>query len=200
MLLLCYFLTSRPSVRLLVLPHAHFIQYLLMVAFVWACGAQPSSEDSTIPKPDTRYEAELQPLVEAYEADATRAHAPVAADFRKQLIQVVWEADLGKQNGETVLGRCERLNENHPDPELRFRIVKIRKPDAKGYVGSIKLDDLTLKTVVYHELGHCLHDFRGHLPEATHQIMSSVLPKERFQSFQKLLQEHFSLLKTAQNH
>ncbi|MDQ3235764.1 MAG: hypothetical protein M3Q07_28485 [Pseudobdellovibrionaceae bacterium] len=149
-------------------------------------------------KPEARFEVELQPLVDDYEADAIEARMPVAPEFKRQLVQVIWQDDLGQQGDETVLGRCERLNENHPDPELRFRLVKIRKPDANGYVGKIRIDALTLKTVVYHELGHCLHDFRGHLPEATHQIMSSALPKERFQSFHELLQKHFSLLKSVQ--
>ncbi|HYX34971.1 MAG TPA: hypothetical protein VE954_17890 [Oligoflexus sp.] len=148
--------------------------------------------------PEAQYDAELQPLVDAYEADAIEARTAVAPGFKRQLVQVIWQDDLGQQDDETVLGRCERLNENHPDPELRFRLVKIRKPDANGYVGKIRIDALTLKTVVYHELGHCLHDFRGHLPEATHQIMSSALPKERFQSFHELLHKHFSLLKSVQ--
>jgi len=173
------------------------IQLLCLLMSLCACGPQRQTGDGTITKPESQYSSELQPLLEAYEEDALEAQAPVASEFRQQLVQVIWADDLGRQGDETVLGRCERLNENHPDPELRFRTVKIRRPDAEGYVGRIKLDELTLKTVVYHELGHCLHDFRGHLPEATHQIMSAALPKERFRSFHELLQQHFTLLKSA---
>jgi hypothetical protein len=153
--------------------------------------------NKAVSKPESRFEAELMPLVASYERDAAAAQAPVSPEFRSQLVQVVWQDDLGQQGDEIVLGRCERFNENHPDPEQRFRVVKVRRPDSKGFAGGIKLDALTLKTVVYHELGHCLHDFRGHLPEASHQIMSKALPKNRFQSFHELLHQHFSLLKTG---
>ncbi|WP_218109973.1 hypothetical protein [Oligoflexus tunisiensis] len=165
-----------------------------------ACGSQPTENDSPVVKPESSFAADLMPLVAAYEAEAVMAGAPVAPEFRRQLVQVDWQNDLGTQGGETVLGRCERLNENHPDPDMRFRTIRIRRPDARGYVGSTRMDALTLRTVVYHELGHCLHDFRGHLPETTHQLMSASLPKERFQSFQALLQQHFSLLKTKHKH
>ncbi len=163
---------------------------------IGACGTPAGKSNGVGVKPERQYEADLLPLVAAYEADAAAAQIPVAPEFRRQLVQVIWQDDLGQQGDETVLGRCERFNENHADPEMRFRTVKIRKPDAEGYVGRIKLDALTLKTVVYHELGHCLHDFRGHLPEATHQIMSAALPKERFQSFHELLHQHFTLLRS----
>lgn len=191
MLLLLTSSVSRPMLRFSI----RKLQYLLIVMSIWGCGSQPTASNGVASKPEKFYEADLMPLVAAYEADAAAAQVPVAPEFRRQLLQVVWQDDLGQQGDETVLGRCERLNENHPDPEMRFRTVKIRKPDAAGYAGRIKLDALTLKTVVYHELGHCLHDFRGHLPEATHQIMSAALPKERFQSFHELLHQHFSLLK-----
>jgi hypothetical protein len=153
--------------------------------------------DGASPKPETRYESELMPLVAAYEKDAATNAIPVSPELRVQLVQVIWHDDLGQNGDATVLGRCERMNENHPDKSMRFRTVKIRKPDAAGYVGRIKVDALTLKTIVYHELGHCLHDFRGHLPETSHQIMSTALPKERFQSFHELLHQHFALLKSG---
>ncbi len=192
MLLLLTSCFSRPSAPFFI----RILQYLFIVTSIGACGSPQSKSNGVGAKPDRQYEAELMPLVVAYEADAAAAQVPVSAEFRRQLVQVIWQDDLGQQGDETVLGRCERHNENHPDSEMRFRTVKIRKPDAEGYVGRIKLDALTLKTVVYHELGHCLHDFRGHLPETTHQIMSAALPKERFQSFHELLHQHFSLLKS----
>jgi hypothetical protein len=173
------------------------VQLFLLVMPVCACGSQPPMSDGSSPKPETHFESELMPLVAAYENDAAANAIPVSPELRDQLVQVVWQDDLGQQGDETVLGRCERLNENHPDEAMRFRTVKIRKPDAAGYVGRIKVDALTLKTIVYHELGHCLHDFRGHLPEASHQIMSTALPKERFQSFHELLHQHFALLKSG---
>lgn len=193
MLLLLTSLASRPAVPFLI----RFLQYLFIVISLWGCGNQPQASDGVEPKPEGRFEGDLMPLVAAYEADAAAAQAPVSPEFRRQLIQVIWQDDLGQQGEQTVLGRCERFNENHPDPDMRFRRVKIRRPDAAGYAGSIKLDALTLKTIVYHELGHCLHDFRGHLPETTRQIMSTALPKERFQSFHELLHQHFALLKAG---
>jgi hypothetical protein len=193
MLLLLSSLLLRPFVPAL----CKNLQYFLIIMSLWACGSPQDSADDTVPKPETRYEFELMPIVEAYEADAVAAQAPIAPEFRRQLVQVIWQDDLGQQGEETILGRCERFNENHPDRSMRFRMVKIRKPDAAGFAGRVKLDALTLKTVVYHELGHCLHDFRGHLPAATRQIMSTSLPKERFQSFHELLHQHFSLLKAG---
>jgi hypothetical protein len=175
-------------------------QYYCMLMVVMACGTQPPENNGPVARPESSFAADLMPLVASYEAEAAAAGAPVAPEFRSQLVQVVWHDDLGKQGNETVLGRCERLNENHPDPAMRFRTIRIRRPDAQGYVGSTRLDALTLKAVVYHELGHCLHDFRGHLPETTQQLMSASLPKERFHSFKDLLQQHFSLLKAAHHH
>lgn len=174
-----------------------FAQVIVFIGFSVSCGDQKLPRSESAPKPLYQVDEDLAPLVAAYEADADDAGAPVLAELRKQLVQVAWAEDLGQQGEETVLGRCERLNENHPDEAMRFRTVKIRKPDAAGYVGRIKVDALTLKTIVYHELGHCLHDFRGHLPEASHQIMSTALPKERFQSFHELLHQHFALLKSG---
>jgi hypothetical protein len=176
---------------------SHIIELFCFVVSLCACGPPSHVKNGAITKPESQYAAELQPLLEAYEEDAILALVPAPSELRQQLVRVVWSDDLGRQGDDAVLGRCERLNENHPDPELRFRTVKIRRPDAEGYVGRIKLDALTLKMVVYHELGHCLHDFRGHLPEATHQIMSAVLPKDRSRSFHELLQQHFSLLKSG---
>jgi hypothetical protein len=175
----------------------NYAQSIIFIALIISCGDQKLPRSESAKKPMYHMDAGLAPFVAAYEADADDAGAPVPAEFRSQLVQVIWQEDLGQQGDEVVLGRCERFNENHPDPEQRFRVIKIRRPDANGYAGSIKIDALTLKTVVYHELGHCLHDFRGHLPEASHQIMSKVLPKNRFQSFHELLHQHFSLLKTG---
>lgn len=186
------------ALRLGIFRYSKIIQLFCLVILHFGCGENPAQPDHEIQKPSASYASDLMPLVSAYEADAALADAPIVPEFRRQLVQVVWEEDLGQQGAETILGRCERFNENHPDPTMRFRIVKIRKPDAQGYVGQIKLDALTLKTVVYHELGHCLHDFRGHLPENARQIMSHELPKERFQSFPQLLHQHFSLFKSEQ--
>jgi hypothetical protein len=174
-----------------------FAQSIVFIALIFGCGDQKPSRQESAQKPMYQVDADLAPLVAAYEADADKAGASVPAEFRSQLVQVIWQDDLGEKGDETVLGRCERMNENHPDESMRFRTVKIRKPDAAGYVGRIKVDALTLKTIVYHELGHCLHDFRGHLPETSHQIMSTALPKERFQSFHELLHQHFALLKSG---
>lgn len=176
---------------------SRIIELFCLVASLCACGPPPEVKNGAIAKPESQYAAELQPLLEAYEEDAILALVPAPSELRQQLVRVVWADDLGRQGDDSVLGRCDRLNENHPDPELRFRTVKIQRPDAEGYVGRVKLDALTLKTVVYHELGHCLHDFRGHLPEATHQIMSAALPKDRSLAFHELLQQHFSLLKSG---
>lgn len=173
------------------------VQAIILIAFNFSCSDQKFASPDSANKPTYQIEPDLAPLVTAYEADADEAGVAVPSSFRQQLVQVVWQDDLGQQGDETVLGRCERMNENHPDESMRFRTVKIRKPDAAGYVGRIKVDALTLKTIVYHELGHCLHDFRGHLPETSHQIMSTALPKERFQSFHDLLHQHFALLKSG---
>jgi hypothetical protein len=177
-----------------------FFQYAQCIVFtvlIMGCGDQKLGSPEPTNKPLYQIDADLAPLVAAYEADADKAGATVPAEFRSQLVQVIWHDDLGQNGDATVLGRCERMNENHPDKSKRFRTVKIRKPDAAGYVGRIKVDALTLKTIVYHELGHCLHDFRGHLPETSHQIMSTALPKQRFQSFHELLHQHFALLKSG---
>jgi len=194
MLILLYFCSSRPALRSLVLPYSRFIQCFSFAMWAVACGSQQKEEPVAV-KPSIEFAAELEPLVEAYIADAEAANSPVPTEFREELVQVVWEDDMGRDGDERVLGRCDRINENHQDLEQRFRTIRIQKPDDRGYIGPIKVDLLVLKAVVYHELGHCLHDYRGHLPESSHQLMSSALPTERFHEFSKLLSRHFSLVK-----
>lgn len=164
--------------------------------FVWACGSAEKSPTSEPIKPEQAYAAELAPLVDAYEMEALESGTPVPEDFRNQLVQVIWQDDLGREGDEVILGRCERMNENSTNPDLRFRTIKIHKPDAQGYIGGIHLDEKTLRTIVYHELGHCLHDYHGHLPISSRQIMSAELPTDRLEQLPILVSQHFELMKS----
>ncbi|MCX6131786.1 MAG: hypothetical protein NTX25_22345 [Proteobacteria bacterium] len=160
-----------------------------------ACASKPKSETQTIKKAAYHHDAELEPFVQAYLDDAEAAGVPVSKRFQSELVQIVWTNDLGHDGNGRVLGRCERFNEVDPDPKQRFRTIRLVRPDTDGLVGSIKVDSITLKTIVYHELGHCLHDYRGHLPEASHQIMSSALPDDRIKDFDEKLKKHFQLMR-----
>ncbi len=139
MLLLLSFCPSRPLLRSLVLPYFRLIAGPFLAIWAVGCGSQQKQE-SVIVKPDIQFAAELEPLVEAYIADAEAAKSPVPEEFRAELVQVVWEDDMGRDGDEKVLGRCDRINENHQDLDQRFRTIRIQKPDNRGYIGPIKVD------------------------------------------------------------
>lgn len=168
--------------------------YPFLVLFC-ACGPKTPDERPIQSKPETVFSADLETLLQSYIKDSEAAEAPVDPKFRTELVQLTWDENLGMEGGRAVLGHCERLNEGYPDAAQRFRTVHIRKPGSDGKVDGITFDATTLKMIVYHELGHCLHDFHGHLPEASHQLMSSALPQSGSQSLGDLLARHFALMK-----
>ncbi len=181
---------------MLLLKRVHLTITMLGLQFpLWSCAkmANPSAQS----RPEVSIADDLQSFLLEYKTEAIAAQTPVEASYEKQLVRLEWSDNLGERDDEHILGRCDRLNENHPDPAQRYRVVHIQRPNAQGMVGSIKMDRATLRTVVFHELGHCLHNYHGHLPESEEQIMSSELPEQRFGQWQSLLRAHFQLMKKA---
>ncbi|HET9237948.1 MAG TPA: hypothetical protein VFO10_11885 [Oligoflexus sp.] len=62
-------------------------------------------------------------------------------------------------------------------------------------VGSTVMDEITLKVMVYHELGHCLHDFSGHTSGKGAAVMNAYLQPARYFDPEALLMDHFQMLK-----
>lgn len=164
--------------------------------------ASPACQDRKQPsaplyeEPNKLFEAELKPLLDRYVSEAKDRGAPVDPTALKELKQLTWTSEISKGFSKTSinLGRCIRLNENHPNPAMRYRVVQIIKPDAQQMAGTIKMDANTLRAVVYHELGHCLHNFTSHRPNTEDSIMSTALPKSRTTRMDELVEEHFLMM------
>lgn len=178
--------------------------FLQISCLLWAAGlsegCRAKRKISSAPlyeAPPQNFAEELKPLLDAYVVDAAMAGVPVNPMILKELRQVVWVSEIpsGSILNNATLGKCRRLNENHPDPSRRYRIIEVTKPDARMMAGSIKVDPLTLKVILYHEFGHCLHDYRSHRPEGEDSIMSTRLAKSRYSRLEALIQEHFDLLR-----
>ena len=172
----------------------------LFAAIVGSYGCRSKKNHVSAPAydaPQQSFAEELKPYLDSYVIDAAADGAPVDPRLLKELRRLEWkdEATTGSVINSSNLGKCFRLNENHPDPTRRYRVVEITKPDARMMAGKVKIDATTLKVIIYHELGHCLHDFKGHRPDTEDSIMSTTIPKTRYVRLEALIHEHFDLVR-----
>lgn len=170
----------------------------LFFAMLGACQEKKQPSAPAYDEPATKFEAELKPLLDRYIAEAEARGAPVDKTALKELKQLTWTNDIAQGFSKTSinLGRCIKLNEDHPNPAMRYRVVQIRQPNELKMAGPIKMDENTLRIVVYHELGHCLHNFGSHRPNTEDSIMSTALPRSRGTRMNELVEEHFMLMST----
>ncbi len=172
------------------------ISTLVFVVVCVACGESiPTTPAQSVP--EAHIDPELQPFLESYVDDAARAGAPVEPDRLAELKRLEWVDEVeGAGDGEELnLGQCARGNENSIRASERFRTIKITRPETAGIHLNRAQGQLTLKAIVYHELGHCLHNYHGHRPVAEQVIMSAALPEKRFSEFNELLVEHFRMFR-----
>ncbi len=176
-----------------------FLPVFLMTALCTGSGACSSKKQPAAPtyaEPPRIFDKDLQPFLDRYVMEAEARGVPVDKVAMKELRQLVWSSEIPQGFSKTSinLGRCTKLNNTNADPRLRYRIIQITKPNALKMAGPIMLDDVTLRSVVYHELGHCLHNFEGHRPAGDDAIMSTGLPATRATRMDELVEEHFMLM------
>ncbi len=159
-----------------------------------ACGEVPHNHKA-VPLPAEHIEPELQTYLESYLEDAARAGVPVQAEMLRELRRVEWtEEKIVEEGDELSLGHCSRINSNSVQREERFRTIRIAPLHSLGLNLATRKGQIMMKAILYHELGHCLHDFYGHRPIEDQVIMSSELPEKRFGELPELISEHFRMM------
>jgi hypothetical protein len=159
-----------------------------------ACGEATKIPDAT-PVPEPYVEPDLQPYLDLYLDQAARAGAPVRPEYVQELRRIEWsdESDLSEGH-EMNLGNCHRFNSNSTQEEQRFRTIRVARLQNIGLSPSSRKGQVMLKAILYHEFGHCLHDFHGHRPVEDQVIMSAELPEHRFSKLSELISEHFHMM------
>jgi hypothetical protein len=169
---------------------------LSLLLVLVACGQDPkvNYNTSTYTPPAHLYiDPELKPHLDAYIADAAAAGVPVPEAKLQEFQGLMWTDHVNIQAAPdaTLLGHCQRRS------GLRF--VEILRPNSEGKAGTTLVDDITLKVMVYHELGHCLHDFSGHTSGRSAAVMNTYLQPARYFDLDGLLRDHFQMLKKMQD-
>lgn len=159
------------------------------------CGEQKINYNSNEHSSPTQLfiDPELQPYFDSYLTDAAAAGVGISEQKLQDFKGLMWTDQVNIQSAEdaTVLGVCQRR------PGLRY--VELLRPNTEGKAGATLVDAITLKVMVYHELGHCLHDFSGHTSGKGAAIMNSYLQPARYFDLEALLRDHFQMLKTMQD-
>ena len=170
----------------------------LNFGLITACRAEkePKIVATSVIQVDTM-EPALTGYLDAYLQDAAAAGVPVAQEKVSQLRQLTWVDHIDNAGLEEggLLGHCQRRSKSGELADTTLLRIEVRRPNAQNKVGATLMDDITLKAIMYHELGHCLHDFAGHLHNEGAAIMSAHLEFARYLDFPSMLQEHFSMLK-----
>jgi hypothetical protein len=159
-----------------------------------ACGESKVDDDTYNGKVYTRpsrlaFDPELKPIMDSYLADAAAAGVPVSETTLQEFQGLMWtdKVNVKAAADATILGVCHR--------RAGLRYVEILHPNAEGKVGTTEMDEITLKVMVYHELGHCLHDFSGHTSGKGAAVMNAYLQPARYFDPEGLLMDHFLMLK-----
>ncbi len=177
---------------------AFFFLSLPVFFQITACGDEtrkshaPANETS-----EAVIDPELKVYLDEYLADAEAAGVAVPEQKVLELKNLNWtdHISLPIPDEGALLGHCQRRNTDSPDLSKHQRSIEILRPDASGKVGLTHMDDVTLKTIVYHELAHCLHDFSGHLHSKGAALMNARLQPARYLSIDELIRDHFVMLK-----
>jgi len=168
---------------------------LILVTLLFAACRESKVDDDTYnaktyaPPSQLSFAPELQPYLDSYLADAAAAGVPVPDTTLQEFQGLMWtdKVNVKAASDATILGVCHR--------RAGLRFVEILHPNAEGKVGSTMMDEITLKVMVYHELGHCLHDFSGHTSGQGAAVMNAYLQPARYFDPEGLLMDHFQMLK-----
>lgn len=163
----------------------------IVFSFLAACSEHKVNydRDNAPPVPLLEFDPELKPYFDSYVADAADAGVPVSDANLKEFKGIMWadKLDLRGSGDDKILGLCRR--------RLDLSYVELLRPNSERMVGFTFVDDLTLKMMVYHELGHCLHGFSGHTSGKSAAIMNSNLQPARYLDPDGLLHDHFQMMK-----
>jgi len=146
-------------------------------------------------------DTELQPLLDEYIRQSADAGVPIPEHKLQEFKALMWTDDVtvkGPLEGE-ILGHCQRRATNSLDPAKRLRFIELLRPNSEGKVGITQMDEITLKVITFHELGHCLHDFDGHTNSNAAAIMNARLQPARYFDLDGLIMDHFATIKKMQN-
>lgn len=181
---------------MLLLSHTLRIPFLLsLTLLLTSCGKENVNyeSDTYTPPSELFIDPELKPYLDSYIADAAAAGVAIPEQKLLDFKGLMWtdRVNVKASPDATLLGHCQRK------PGLRF--VEILRPNAEGKVGNTALDDITLKVMIYHELGHCLHDFSGHTSGKSAAVMNAYLQPARYFDPEGLLHDHFTMLKKMQD-
>ncbi|HYX33752.1 MAG TPA: hypothetical protein VE954_11615 [Oligoflexus sp.] len=180
---------------LLLRPSTCFLLPLWLTLVLVSCGERRVNYDSTsyAPPSNLHMDSELQGYFDSYVSDAAAAGVGIPDETLQEFKGLMWtdHIDIKNSPDATILCHCQRRH------GLRF--VELLKPNAEGKVGTTLVDDVTLKVMVYHELGHCLHDFSGHTSGKSAAVMNSYLQPARYFDLDGLLRDHFQMLKKVQD-
>jgi len=159
------------------------------------CGEQKVNYESNEHAPPSQLfmDPELQPYFDSYLSDAAAAGVGISEQKLQDFKGLMWtdHVNIKSAPDATVLGHCQRR------PGLRY--VELLRPNTEGKAGTTLVDNITLKVMVYHELGHCLHDFSGHTSGKSAAVMNSYLQPARYFDLDALLRDHFQMLKQMQD-
>ncbi len=172
------------------------IYFLTCLTIILAsCGQEKvdSDSDTYTPPSELYIDSELKPYLDAYIADSAAAGVAIPEQKLRDFKGLMWtdHVNVKASADATILGHCQRR------PGLRY--VEVLRPNAQGKAGSTTMDDITLKVMVYHELGHCLHDFSGHTSGKSAAVMNTYLQPARYFDLEGLLRDHFAMLKKMQD-
>lgn len=168
---------------------------LILVTLLFAACGESKVDDDTYnaktytPPSNLAFDPGLKPIMDSYLADAAAAGVPVPESTLQEFQGLMWtdKVNVKAASDATILGVCHR--------RAGLRFVEILRPNAEGKVGTTAMDDITLKVMVYHELGHCLHDFSGHTSGKGAAVMNAYLQPARYFDPEGLLMDHFQMLK-----
>lgn len=171
------------------------IPCLILVTLLFVACRESKVDDDTYngktytPPSQLFIDPELRPYLDSYTADAAAAGVPVPEATLQEFQGLMWTDKVNTKaaSDATILGVCHR--------RTGLRYVEILHPNAEGKVGSTARDEITLKVMVYHELGHCLHDFSGHTSGKGAAVMNAYLQPARYFDPEGLLMDHFLMLK-----
>ncbi len=174
---------------------SRLLTLVLATLFLANCGGSKANydTDTNAPPADLSIDPELKPLLDSYVADAAKAGVAIPDEKLREFQGLMWTDTVNTRlaSDATILGVCQRR------PGLRY--VEILRPNEQGKVGTTSMDAITLKIMVYHELGHCLHDFSGHTDGKSAAIMNAWLQPARFFDPDGLIADHFKMLKKIQD-
>lgn len=151
------------------------------------------SKDAKIP--EKRFDAELDPFLHEFYAEALKRGVVITQPARDLLVQVKYVDSLSTKGESDVIAVCSRyysfregLTERK---KVRWNTIEVLRKESQHYSGGKRE---LLREVLFHEFIHCLMN-KGHLPPEYPGIMSprlNPISRRVFDNWEGLLDEAFS--------